>query len=101
MSVALLISIFALFVSCLSAIAAIGTWHAAHKQIQVQNLLQLSNFLHQAEYREARHQVRVAKPGNVDPQALRTLCSSFDFAALFVRQGLVDQSIFLDYWGNF
>jgi hypothetical protein len=100
MSTTFLMAILALLISCVSAVAALGGWMAIYKQIEVQNLLQLSHYLHQTEYREARHKVRTGKPGDLDPEALRKLCSSFDFAALFVHEGLVNESMFLDYWGN-
>jgi hypothetical protein len=100
LSVTLVTSICALLISCFSAFAAIGSWRAIHKQIEVQNLLGLSNYLHQTEYREARHTIRTGTPGDLDAEALRKLCSSFDFAALFVHKKLVRESMFLDYWGS-
>jgi len=37
----------------------------------------------------------------VNLEIVRKVCSSFDFAALFVPHGLVDEAIFLEYWGTF
>jgi len=93
----LVLSVISIVISCF---AIFGKWRATHKQIEVQNLLQLSQYLHQTEYRDARHKVRTAKKGDLDPEALRKLCSSFDVAAFFVCKGLINKSIFLDYWGS-
>jgi len=100
-SATFVISVLALLISCMSAIAAFGRWMVTYKQIEVQNLLQLSQYLHQTEYRDARHKVRTAKKGDVDVEALRKVCSSFDLAGLFVYKGLVNKNMFLDYWGSF
>jgi tRNA-dihydrouridine synthase len=94
------ISIFAACISLVSAVAGLGMWLVAHRQIRVQNLLQISQYLHQAEYRDARHTVRSSSREQLDLGAVRKVCSSFDFAALFVRHGLVDENIFLEYWCN-
>src|SRR2546428_13904820 len=96
----LLISVLALSISLVSAIAGLGRWLVTYRQIQVQNLLQLCQSLHQAEYRDARHKVRTADRGALDPEVVRTVCSSFDFAGLFVHDGLVDETVFLDFWGS-
>jgi hypothetical protein len=100
MSVTLVISLSALLISLASAVAAFGRWMVTYKQIEVQNFLQLSQYLHQTEYRDARHKVRIGKPGELDPEAVRKVCSSFDLAALFVRKRLVNENMFLDYWGS-
>lgn len=100
MSLTLTMSILALLISCLSLLVAYGRLRATYSQLMVQNLLRLSEYLHQTEFSEARHKVRTAKRGEVDPEAFRKLCSSFDLAGLFVRNGLVDEKVFLDYWGG-
>jgi hypothetical protein len=93
------ISIIAALIACASAIAGFGRWLVTYRQIRVQNLLQISQYLHQAEYRDARHAVRTTPKDQLNLEMARKVCSSFDFAALFVRHGLVDESIFLEYWG--
>lgn len=70
-----------------------------YRQINVQNLLQISHYLHQAEYR-ARYRVRTSVKDALDVDAARRVCSSFDFAGLFVHRGLVDRKVFLDHWGS-
>ena len=97
----LLISVLALCISLISAIAGLGSWLEAYRQIKVQNLLHLSQYLHQAEYRDARQKVRTGKRGALEADAVRKVCSSFDFAGLFVHHHLVDPQIFISYWGDF
>lgn len=92
------ISILALAVSLVSAIAALGRLSTARYQIKTQNLLQISNFLHQPEIREARYRLRTTASENLDVDSVSLVCSSFDFAALFVKNKLVSEEIFLQYW---
>ena len=92
------ISIFALVVSLVGAIAAFWKVSTARYQIKTQNLLQISNFLHQPENRDARHRLRAMKPDNLDMDTVSAVCSAFDFAALFVKNELVSEQIFLQYW---
>ncbi len=94
----LLISVIALIVSLVSAVAAVGRWSASHRQIRIQALLQITNFLHQTEYRDARHALAGKPIEEVDFQTVRKVCSSFDFAALFVRNDLIDKALFIRYW---
>jgi hypothetical protein len=100
MSGTLVLSVLALVIACASAVSSIGRWFVMQKQIKVQNLLQLSQYLHQTEYRDARHKIRPGGLGEVDQDSLRKLCSSFDFAGLFVHEGLVSKRFFLNYWGT-
>jgi hypothetical protein len=97
----LVLSVVAVVISLISAFAAIGRWLVTYKQIKVQNLLNISQFLHQAELREARHAVRNSQAENLDFDGVRKVSSSFDLAALFIRHKLIDEAIFLEYWGPF
>jgi hypothetical protein len=97
----LVLSVVAVVISCISAFAAIERWLVTYKQIKVQNLLNISQFLHQAELREARQVVRNSKAENLGFDLVRKVSSSFDFAALFVRHELIDEAVFLEYWGPF
>jgi hypothetical protein len=99
--VTLVLSVVAVVISCISAFAAIGRWLVTYRQINVQNLLNISQFLHQAELREARQVVRSSKPENLDFDAVRKVSSSFDLSALFIRHKLIDETVFLEYWGPF
>jgi hypothetical protein len=92
------ISIFALVVSLVGAVAAFWKVSTARYQIKTQNLLQISNFLHQPENRDARHRLRAMKPDSLDMDTVSAVCSAFDFAALFVKNELVSEKIFLQYW---
>lgn len=92
------ISILALAVSLVSAVAALGRLRMARYQIKTQNLLQISNFLHQPENRDARHRLRAMKATDLDMDCVSAVCSAFDFAALFVKNELVSEKIFLQYW---
>jgi len=98
--ISLLFSIFALIVSGTAAAAGVGRWRAANREIKVRNLFLLSEFLHQTECHEARHRIAGPEIGEVDERAARKVCSSFDFAGLFVKHGLVDPAIFFEYWGD-
>lgn len=92
------ISILALVVSLVSAIAAWARLNTAHHQVKTQNLLQISNYLHQPEIREARQRLRTTAPAEIDFDCVSLVCSSFDFAALFVKNDLVPEDLFLQYW---
>lgn len=92
------ISIFALVVSLVGAIAAFWRVSTARHQIKTQNLLQISNFLHQPENRDARHRLRATAAGDLDLDTVSAVCSAFDFAALFVKNELISEDIFLQYW---
>lgn len=92
------ISILALVVSFVSAVAALGRLSIARQQIKTQNLLQISNFLHQPENRGARHKLRVTGASELDMDTVSAVCSAFDFAALFVKNKLISEEIFLQYW---
>jgi hypothetical protein len=95
----LILSILAICFSFASAIAAFGQWQSARRQIGVQNLLQMSQYLHQTEYRDARQAVRNASKDQLSVEMVRKVCSSFDFAGLLVRHKLIDEMVFLEYWG--
>jgi hypothetical protein len=92
------ISILALVVSLVSAVAALGRLSTARQQIKTQNLLQISNFLHQPENRDARHKLRATPSEDLDLEGVSDVCSAFDFAAFFVKNKLVPEDIFLQYW---
>lgn len=98
MSATVDISILALAVSIISAIAALGRLSTARQQIKTQNLLQISNFLSQPENRDARHTLRATPSENLDLERVSAVCSAFDFAAFFVKNKLVPEDIFLQYW---
>jgi len=92
------ISIFALVVSLVGALAAFWRVSTARHQIKTQNLLQISNFLSQPENRDARHKLRATASADLDLTTVSAVCSAFDFAALFVKNKLVSEEIFLQYW---
>ena len=92
------LSIIAIGVSVVSAVAGVGHWRAIGDQIRTQNLLQINSFLHQTEYREARHALQGAAIEQVDMRTIRQVCSSFDFAALFIKNGLIKKKLFVRYW---
>lgn len=92
------ISILALAVSIVSAVAALGKLSTARHQIKTQNLLQISSFLSQPENRDARHKLRATAPADLDLESVSAVCSAFDFAGFFVKNNLVPEEIFLQYW---
>ena len=92
------ISILALVVSLIGALAAFWKVSTARHQITTQNLLQISSFLHQQENRDARHKLRATAASELDLDTVSAVCSAFDFAALFVKNKLVSEEIFLQYW---
>ena len=92
------ISIFALAISLIGTVAAFWKVSTARLQITTQNLLQISSFLHQPENRDARHKLRVTASSDLDMETVSAVCSAFDFAALFVKNKLVSEDIFLQYW---
>lgn len=92
------ISILALVVSIVSAVAALARLRTARYQIRTQNLLQISNLLQQPENRNARHKLRATARENLDMDTVSAVCSAFDLAALFVKNDLVSEKIFLQYW---
>lgn len=98
MNVSTYISIFALAVSLVGALAAFWKVSTARHQIKTQNLLQISSFLHQPENRDARHKLRATPSSDLDLDTVSAVCSAFDFAALFVKNELVSEEIFLQYW---
>lgn len=98
MNATLDISILALVVSLVSAVAALGRLSTARQQIKTQNLLQISNFLHQPENRDNRHKLRATASENLDLEGVSAVCSAFDFAGFFVKNNLVPEKIFLQYW---
>ena len=66
---------------------------------RTEDLFTLMEFLHRQEFRDARKAALV--PGwdsCKDKDNAWVLCSSFDFAAFAVENGLVDAKLFLDYW---
>ncbi len=42
--------------------------------------------------------MRTSPKDQLDLNCVRSVCSSFDFAALFIRNNLIDETIFLEYW---
>lgn len=92
------ISILALVVSLIGTLAAFWKVSTARHQIKTQNLLQISSFLHQPENRDARHKLRTTAASELDMDTVSAVCSAFDFAALFVKNKLVSEEIFLQYW---
>ncbi|HEX8351070.1 MAG TPA: hypothetical protein VF598_13990 [Hymenobacter sp.] len=67
---------------------------------QIQNLVELGQYLHTPQFSDARTAVRLGhiKPTTKDSM-VRRVCSSFGFAGSMVRTGAVDKKAFLDYWG--
>jgi type II secretory pathway pseudopilin PulG len=103
----LVLSILAIVISLVSALAAVGSWVAARRQLEAaerakkaETLLALFEFLHQNEQRTYRNNLRDPAIAEVDPTAARAVASAFDFADVFVRHGLVEAPVFLDYWGD-
>jgi hypothetical protein len=103
----LVLSILAIIVALVSALAAVGSWIAAKRQLEAaerakkaETLLALFEFLHQNEQRTYRNRLRDPAIAEVDAEAARAVASAFDFAGVFVRHGLVEAPVFLDYWGD-
>lgn len=90
----------AFLVSVITAWTSIAQLRVAIQVRRTEDLFTLMQFLHQAEFREARNIVRGPAWDGKDREAARMVCSSFDFAGLMVRKKLVDAEVFLDYWGR-
>lgn len=96
---ALILSILATFVACVAAAAQVISLGRQRKYAMTQALFQLQLFLAQPHFRSARAAVRLDNWDGTNPEAAGLVCSSFDFAGLMVRRGLVDQDVFFEYWG--
>lgn len=102
-----IVAVLAFLVSVVTAWVSIGQWKVNRSQLNAarearltENLLVLFQYLHQAEFRDARNDLRDPTATRVNEQAAKKICSSFDFAGLFVRAGLVDKDIFFWYRGD-
>ncbi len=101
------VAVLAFLVSVITAWVSIGQWKVNRSQLEAtrqtrrtENLLVLFQYLHQAEFRDARNVLRDPKVREVNDPAAKKVSSSFDFAGLFVRADLVDNDIFFWYWGD-
>lgn len=78
----------------------------AKRTASVQNLMNLLRFLYDRDLGEHRRTVRTAlgetrhaEWTEEDRQAAHNVCSSYDFAGLLVKGGLVPEDLFLESWG--
>lgn len=92
-------AVLAFLVAVVTTWANLGQLRAMQTARKVENLLSIMQRLHDPELREARAIVRDPDWDGKDEVAARMICSSFDFAALLLQHDLVDQKIFLAYWG--
>jgi hypothetical protein len=93
------VPVLALLVSISSVALSLYGMYTAHQQKKLEALVTIDQYLHQPEISAARAAVREgrAQPTIKDPN-VRIVCSSFDFAGSLVRQGAIDQDLFMDYW---
>jgi len=96
---ALILSILAIFIASVTAAAQVISLRRQRKYAMTQALFQLQLFLAQPHLRSARAVVRQDCWDGTDREVAGLICSSFDFAGLMVRRGLVDQGVFFEYWG--
>lgn len=96
---ALILSILAVFIAGITAAAEVISLRRQRKHAMTQALFELQLFLAQSHFRSARAAVRQDTWDGTDLEAAGLVCSSFDFAGLMVRRGLVDQEVFFEYWG--
>ena len=80
--------------------------HTMQNASTAQNFLSLINYLQAKEVQEARRLVRkhlVGKPHTTwtpdEERAAAITCSSYDVAAILIRQGLIPAAPFLENWG--
>jgi hypothetical protein len=104
------ISISVAFLALLAAVATVLMSRLqlkdAKRTTRVQNLMNLLHFLYDRDLSEHRKTVRtglgekmLAEWTDEEMQAARSVCSSYDFAGLLVRGGLVPEDLFLESWG--
>jgi hypothetical protein len=96
---ALILSTLAVFVAGITAAAEVISLRRQRQYAMTQALFELQLFLAQPQFRSARAAVRQDSWNGSDLEAAGLVCSSFDFAGLMVRRGLVDQDVFFEYWG--
>ena len=89
----------ALIVSFLALGISVVTIFVNRNQKKIDNLVSLQQFLHTGELSEARRCIREGEISiDLKDQRIRQVCSSFEFAGLLVRHGMVNKTIFLEYW---
>ena len=89
----------ALVVSLLALGMSVVTIFVNRNQKKNDNLFSLQQFLHNGDLSEARRCIREGEILiNLKDQRVRQVCSSFEFAGLLVRHGIVNKKIFLEYW---
>ena len=99
-SLALLASVAAVLIARLQS-------KAAKRTASVQNLMTLLHFLYDRDLSKHRKTVRSdlgekkhAEWTEEDRRAAHSVCSSYDFAGLLVKGGLVPEGLFLESWGE-
>jgi hypothetical protein len=99
-----IVAILAFGVSVFVAWTTYGQLKVARESGKIESLFRLLRYLQEAELHKARHAVYnlEGKPctdwTEEENSAARRVCSSFDFAGLALRHGLVDSNLFFDYW---
>ena len=100
------LAVLAFGVSVFVAWTTYGQLQAARETARTQNLFSLLRYLQEGELHIARHTMleQANRPYDTWTEAQNTIarrvCSSFDFAGVLVRHGLVDSNVFLDFWGE-
>src|ERR1700761_3387437 len=89
----------ALVVSLLALGMSVVTIFVNRNQKKNDNLFSPQQFLHNGDLSEATRCIREGEILiNLKAQRVRQACSSFEFAGLLVRHGIVNKKIFLEYW---
>ncbi|MEK8022966.1 MAG: hypothetical protein AAB229_04080 [Candidatus Hydrogenedentota bacterium] len=94
-----MVSTCALVVSVVATVLAVYTAYSESQQKKIENLVALYAYLHDPALSRARGAVRdPAFDASYFSDDVHRVCSSFDLAGNLVRNGAVDEFIFLDYW---
>jgi hypothetical protein len=95
-----IIAAAACIISFLALCVSVITVHQSNKSRRLDGLLRIHEFLLRDELSEARQAIREGLLElSVKEPKVRRICSSFDFAANLVRNGVVDAEPFIQYWG--
>jgi hypothetical protein len=92
------------------AVTVIVLWlqlRAMRSASTAQNILAVLNYLQDAQVREARCVVQTdlgSKPPDlwteVEKEKASLVYSTYDVTGILIRQGLVPEDVFIDYWGE-
>lgn len=97
--VPVILSILAIFVASVTATVHVLSLRRQRRHAMTDSLYRLQLFLAQPHFRSARAAVRSDAWNGSDHESAGLVCSSFDFAGLMVRRGLVEPEVFFEYWG--